>query len=750
MWIGIDLGTSGCKVVAVDGDGQVVATATHGYPLSVPRAGWAEQDPADWWTAAGAGVREVVAQLSAADEVRGIGLCGQMHGLTALDESGTVLRPAILWNDQRCSAECEEIVEAAAGLDGLLAMTGNRMLPGYTAGKLLWMRSNEPELFARMRLMLNPKDYLRLLMTGSAATDVSDASGTGLFDVRHRRWSTELLALLDLDPGLFPRAYESTEVTGGLLPEVAEDWGLPTGTPVVGGGGDSVLQTTSMGIIEPGLHGVTLGTAGLVGAADVTCPDNPDGRVQVSCGNEPGRWQVMGVSLNAGGAYEWLRTALAPVVDGDLDFSTLNRLAREAPPACEGLMFLPYLAGERCPHVAPEARGSWIGLTGRHSARHLVRSVLEGVLLNVREVRDVVTDSVGGAGRVRVSGGATGEDLWLQLLADVLGEEVVTVAGCEQGGAFGAALLAGVGTGGWSSLGEALEVVTEERVVRPDPAHRATYDEVFDVFRTIHPALAETFGKLAALGTPAPPAPGAPSPVVSGPPVSTVVLDLDGTLVDTAADIANAINEMLAGHDLPPQTPGYVESYTGHGARELVAGVYEGMGVEVDDERLDADLATYQTAYRRVPVKDSVLYADAREALVRLKRHGVPVGICTNKGEAMARTVLEHLGVADLIDVVVGADTLKVHKPDPHHLLETIRRLGGDPASTLFVGDTPIDVETGRRAEVRTWLVDWSGVTAEREPDLPRLAAFDDLVKAAGCTDTTTANSTDANEGAHP
>ena len=742
MWIGIDLGTSACKVVAVDGEGRVVAQAAQPYPLHVPQPGWSEQDPADWWAAADACVRRVVHALGGGDGVRGIGLCGQMHGLVALDAEDRVLRPAVLWNDQRSAAECEEVTAAAGGLDALLDLVGNRMLPGFTVSKVLWMRRHEPELFARTAHVLNPKDHLRLLLTGDHATDVSDASGTGLFDVRHRRWSGELLRLLDLSPALLPTVVESTDVTGCLLPEVAAAWGLPAGTPVVGGGGDSVLQTTSMGVLDPDVHGIVLGTAGLLGAAETRCPDNPGGRFQVSCGNEAGRWHVMGVSLNAGGTFAWLRQALSGLTDGaELDFDRLSELAGSVPPGSEDLLFLPYLSGERCPHVAPDARGSWFGLTGRHGAGHLVRSVMEGVVLNLAEVRSVLAEAGVTASRLRVSGGGARHDVWLRLLADVLDEEVATVVGAEHGGAFGAALLAGVGTGRWAGLGEALQVVTEERTTRPDPAVRATYDRLSTVFRMLHPALAPVAAALAATPAPPVPAPPVPAPPVPAPPVPAppppaggpvraVVLDLDGTLADTAADIARNVSTVLAGHGIAPCGAALVEEHTGRGARDLLAGVYAALGLSTTPQRFDEDLTAYLAASREVPVRDAVLFADAAQALADLAQAGVAIGVCTNKGEAIAWEVLRHLGIAPLVGAVVGGDTLAVRKPHPAHLLETVARLGADAASALYVGDTPIDVETGRAAGVRTWVVDWS--TSVGPDDHPatvrRMTRFAELV----------------------
>jgi xylulokinase len=498
-WIGIDLGTSSVKVIAIDETSEVVAQTSGDYPLRTPRPGWAEQDPELWWQVTDRCVAELVAQLDGHWVVRGIGLCGQMHGLTALDDHDRVIRPAILWNDQRSEGHCRQILSMVGGLDALLAMTGNHMLPGYTAGKILWLRDVEPEAYTRMRSFLNPKDFLRLRMTGEHATEVSDASGTGLFDVSRRCWSRPLIAALGLDESLFPRATESHEISGHLLPEVARRWGLPPGTPVAGGGGDSVLQTTATGMVTPGLLGVTLGTAGIVAAAADHCPRNENGRLQVSCGNSPDLWHVMGVTLSAGGAFQWLRDALAPIVgEGQLSFERLVQLAEESAPGAKDLMFLPYLLGERCPQVAPHARGAWIGLTPAHSAPELVRSVMEGVVLNLRQIRDLFAEAGLAVDDVRVNGGATRGPAWVQLVADVLGSDVSTVSAGEHGGALGAALLAGVGTGHWSSFEQALGHVATTATVSPRAGATAVYDRLFPHFQAIHEALEPLYSRLSA------------------------------------------------------------------------------------------------------------------------------------------------------------------------------------------------------------------------------------------------------------
>ncbi|HEX4357122.1 MAG TPA: xylulokinase [Pseudonocardia sp.] len=497
MLIGIDLGTSSCKVIAVSGGGEVVAKVHRDYPVHTARSGWAEQDPADWWRATDEALAEVTAALpEGGGEVTGIGLCGQMHGLTALDAEGEPLRSAILWNDQRAAPQCDWITERAGGLGELLRMTRNRMLPGFTGGKIIWFREDEPELFARTVHILNPKDYLRLRLTGQYATDVSDASGTGLFDVEHRVWSDELLALLEIDRALLPEVVESIEQTGAVRAELAQRWHIPAGTPVFGGGGDAVIQTTAMGLVDEGPVGFTIGTAGIVAGGASHCPDNPGGRVQVSCGNAPGRWHVMGVSLSAGGAFQWLRDALGPASSADpVTYGRLVELARQIEPGAQGLLFLPYLLGERSPHVAPEASAAWLGLTPMHHLGHLARSVLEGVLLNMREILEVCRQAGLRCERIVASGGATTEDLWLQTLADVLGRETVTVTGAAEGGAFGAALAAGVGTGQWRTLEEALAVLAVERTFVPEQRAVETYDKVFARHRTLYDALRPLFAE---------------------------------------------------------------------------------------------------------------------------------------------------------------------------------------------------------------------------------------------------------------
>lgn len=495
MLIGIDLGTSSFKAIAVDDDGVVVAKTTANYPLINLRSGWSEQEPAEWWRATGEAMTALAAKLpEGGKEITAIGLCGQMHGLTAMDADGEVIRPAILWNDQRCAAECDWITEQVGGLDRLVELVGNRMFPGYTGGKIIWLRDHEPENYAKMVRLLNPKDYIRYRMTGLYVTDVSDASGTGLFDVRNRTWSLEMLEAIGVDPAILPDVVESVEQTGTLDDDIAAAWGFPAGTPVFGGGGDAVIQTTAMGLIEEGSAGFTVGTAGIVAGGLSRYPDNPGGRVQVSCANEPGRWHIMGNANSAGGAFQWLRDSLIPLNDKEeVSFKTLVDLARNVEPGANGVLFLPYLLGERAPNLAPDASAAIVGLTQMHDISHISRAVMEGVLMNMREILDICVDAGLQSDQVIASGGVSNEPLWLQLLADILGREVVTQVGASEGGAYGAVLAAGVGSGVWPDITSALTQVKIEKTYLPDDAAHAKYQTVFGAHRRLHGALTEVY-----------------------------------------------------------------------------------------------------------------------------------------------------------------------------------------------------------------------------------------------------------------
>jgi xylulokinase len=498
--LGIDIGTSGCKTLLIDGAGAVLASSTHTYGVSRPRPGWTEQDPALWINGARAAVATVLAERPGV-EIAGIGLSGQMHGLTPLDGSHSVLRPAILWNDQRNGAECDAITERAGGLEALLQLTNNRMLVGYTGGKILWMRDREPDLFGRLRHVLNPKDYLRLVLTGEIATEVSDASGTGLFDTRGRRWATGLAELVGIDPALLPPCHESHHVSGEVSASGAALFGLPAGTPVVGGGGDSVVQTIGSGVIAPGELQTTIGTAGIVAAALDKPVVNPDGRLQVFCNVAPGKWHCMGVSLNAGGAMEWFRTMLGGFSEGTAPSAQhVAAIASGAPVGSRGLQFLPYLNGERCPHPDPAARGGFLGLTARHGAADMARSVMEGVTHSLFDIYALMEKAGIGRTIIKASGGGAKSALWRQMQADLFGCDVVTTEGAVEGGAFGAALVAGIGVGFWPDAAAAAKACRPVTREVPDMAAGKVLREAFTIYSGLYAALAPSFAAIGKAG----------------------------------------------------------------------------------------------------------------------------------------------------------------------------------------------------------------------------------------------------------
>jgi xylulokinase len=464
--VGIDVGTTGVKALAILPDGDVLARAEVGYPLSTPQPGWSEQDPDDWARAAD----EALARLGV--EPAGIGLSGQMHGLVCLDADERVLRPAILWNDQRTGEQCAEI-EALVGRERLVELTGNRALPGFTAPKLLWLREHEPETYARIAHVLLPKDYVRLKLTGERAIDVADASGTLLLDVAGRRWSTEVLDALDLDPAWLPRLLESPEVSGTT----------GAGIPVAAGAGDQAAGALGVGVDRPGPLSVVLGTSGVVFAALPGYAHDPDGRAHAFCHAVPGAWHAMGVMLSAAGSLAWLQGVLAAPYDA------LLADAEAAPAGSEGALFAPYLAGERTPHADPNARAALVGLTLRHDRGAVVRSVLEGVAYGLRDSLELLQSLGMTADRGRVSGGGARSELWTRIVASVLDLPLERTA-VEEGSAYGAALLGGVACGTFADVHEAVAACVRVReTVEPDPGWAATYRDGYARFQGLYPAL---------------------------------------------------------------------------------------------------------------------------------------------------------------------------------------------------------------------------------------------------------------------
>ena len=467
--VGLDVGTTGIKALRISAEGEVLARAEKPYPLSTPQLGWVEQDPEDWWSAAEAALAEV-----GGDGLAGIGLSGQMHGLVALDGSDRVLRPAILWNDQRTGEECAEI-ESRVGLQDLVRLTGNRALPGFTAPKLLWLRRHEPDVFARIAHVLLPKDYVRLRLTGEHATDVADASGTLLFDVANRGWSAELLEALELPDEWVPQALESPALSG----QTGE------GLPVAAGAGDQAAGALGVGVDGPGPLSVVLGTSGVVFAALPRFAADPDGRVHAFCHAVPGGWHAMGVMLSAAGSLRWLHETIAPSEPYD-------RLVEEAAawaPGVEGLAFLPYLAGERTPHVDPRARAAFAGLSLRHDRGALVRAVLEGVAFGLRDSLELLRALGVEPESARISGGGARSDLWLRIVASVLGLPLERTA-AEEGAAFGAALLGGVAAGVYADVPEAVSATVKVRSrIEPEPEWIEPYAVAYHRFRSLYPAL---------------------------------------------------------------------------------------------------------------------------------------------------------------------------------------------------------------------------------------------------------------------
>jgi xylulokinase len=466
--VGLDVGTTGVKALALSPEGDVLARVEESYELSTPHPGWAEQDPEDWWRAAERALAALGGQPAA------IGLSGQMHGLVVLDDRDRVLRPAILWNDQRTEAECVEI-EERVGLARLIQLTGNRALTGFTAPKLLWLRRHEPTTYAQVAHVLLPKDYVRLRLTGEHAIDVADASGTLLFDVARRRWSQEMLEALQLDPAWLPRALESPEVSGETV----------AGIPVAAGAGDQAAAALGVGVDRPGPVSVVLGTSGVVFAALPAFAADPQARVHAFCHAVPGGWHAMGVMLSAGGSLRWLRDVLGP--RGGYD--ELTAAAEEWPAGTEGLSFLPYLSGERTPHADPHARAAYAGLTLRHHRGALVRAVLEGVAYGLRDslelLRELGVDPRDG----RVSGGGARSDLWLRILASVLRLPIRRTA-ADEGSAFGAALLGGVAAGVFRDVHEAVATcVRLLEPVDPDPQWVDAYEHGYRRFQLLYPAL---------------------------------------------------------------------------------------------------------------------------------------------------------------------------------------------------------------------------------------------------------------------
>lgn len=505
--LGIDLGTTAVKALLINESGDTLASATVEYPLSTPRPLWSEQDPADWWRGTAEAIRQVLSRAGVSGrQVRGIGLSGQMHGLTLLDRAGNVLRPAILWNDQRTAAQCDELVRRAGGPMRTRELIANIPSPSYTAPKILWVREHEPDVYARIAHVLLPKDYIRYKLSGEFATEVGDATGMALLDVRHRRWSDEMLALLDIPRAWLPLCAESHEPTAQVSEAAARETGLAAGTPIVGGSGDQPAAAVGLGSVREGIVNVTLGTSGVVFASVEHYPPIRDTAIEVFCHAVPNTWFFMGVMLSAGGSLRWHRDVIAaghPELvakqDGAADpYDVLLCSTAGVPIGAEGLTFLPYLTGERTPHRDPLARGTFVGLTLRHTQAHLARAVVEGISFGLRDSIELMRDLGLHVNEVRAAGGGARSAIWRQMLADIFQADIALVNSTE-GGAFGVALLAGVGIGLWRDVREACDAVirvTSRTSPSDDPAVLRQYDEAYARFRELYPALKPIFARL--------------------------------------------------------------------------------------------------------------------------------------------------------------------------------------------------------------------------------------------------------------
>jgi xylulokinase len=504
--LGIDIGTSGTKTLICDEDGKVLATAMAEHPISSPKPGWSEQNPQDWWTAACAATKAVMkkAKLKATD-ISGIGLSGQMHGSVFLGDGDKPLRSALLWNDQRTAEQCAEIESKAGGRERLIELVANPALTGFTAPKILWVRQKEPKVYAKTKHILLPKDYIRYRMTGEYATEVSDASGTLLLNVAQRKWSDELLEILNIDRSLMPSIHESYEVTGTLIKSAGQALGLSPGIPVVGGGGDQASGAVGNGIVQQGIVSATLGTSGVVFAHSDAPTRDPRGRVHTMCHAVPGKWCVFGCMLSAGGSFQWFRNQLGQTeveqakkkkVD---PYELLIADAERAPGGSEGLFFLPYLTGERCPYPDPNARGAWIGLTSRSTRDMMIRAVLEGVTFGMRDALEIMTEMNIPITQVRASGGGARSDFWRQLQADIYNQPIV-LTNASEGPAYGVALLAGVGTGVWKTVEEACRVsIKQTKKITPNKKNAAFYDRYYGVYHKLYGDLQDRFGDIASL-----------------------------------------------------------------------------------------------------------------------------------------------------------------------------------------------------------------------------------------------------------
>ena len=498
IFLGIDTSTTSTKAILINEKGEILGVTSSEYTFETPFPLWSEQDPYLWWQATKKSVRECIRKTGIQpSQVKGIGLTGQMHGLVILDEDGNVLRPSILWNDQRTQKQCDEI-RSVIGRQKFIQITGNDALTGFTAPKILWVKEEEPEIFARIQHVLLPKDYLRYKLTGEFAMDRADGAGTILFDLAQRNWSTELFRSLDLNPNWFPPTFEGTDVTGTLTEAAAEDVGLIKGTPVFGGGGDQAAAAVGTGAVEEGIVSISLGTSGVVFATTNSPFIEPEGRLHSFCHAVPGKWHLMGVMLSAAGSLRWFRDSFRD----NMDFEELVAGVKDIPPGSDGLLFMPYLTGERTPYPDPLARGGFIGITVRHTFGHFTRAVLEGVAFGLRDSFELMKNiGLKQITQVRVTGGGVKNSIWRQIIADVLNVEIVTV-NSEEGAAFGAALLAATGAGAFQSVEQACHsTIKVIEYVAPDRSSMI-YERFYSEYQSLYPSLKGTFHRISKILSP--------------------------------------------------------------------------------------------------------------------------------------------------------------------------------------------------------------------------------------------------------
>jgi len=501
--LGLDIGTTGAKALVVDGEGKVVARATSEYPLHTPRPGWAEQDPEDWWRGTVAAIREVMTKSGARpEEVRGIGLSGQQHGSVFLGKDGKVLREALLWCDQRTAAQCDWIHQTV-GFERVVEETLNPVLTGFQAPKIVWLRDNEPELYERLRMILLPKDYVRYRLSGEFATEVSDAAGTSLLNVGRRDWSEVMVRGLGLTMDTLPKVYESAVASTAVCESAAKEIGLRAGTAIAGGGGDNACSAVGNGVISEGIVAVSVGTSGTVFSPMNEPKMDPKLRVHTFCHAVPGQWHAMGVMLSAGGSLRWFRDALCGEEKAEAErrgvdpYEIITAQAATAPVGSEGLLFLPYLTGERTPHADPHARGAFVGLGLRHTKAHMARAVMEGVCYGLRDSLEILREMKLPIAEIRSTGGGSRSPFWRQMQSDVFRTPLVGMA-IDEGAAFGAALLGGVAGGVWPDVPAACAAAVQTKdAVKPDRRAAATYRRYYTIYRSLYRSLRGQFARVA-------------------------------------------------------------------------------------------------------------------------------------------------------------------------------------------------------------------------------------------------------------